>query len=132
MDWLRKLDLEGEIVFEQVSLAGMQAQNAVVPVTAREGRIQINEAKADMYAGSFFSTISLDVQSDEPLLTATGNLNGLKVEPLFQDAQSKDALLTGIANLSVDVLSRGSRWSQLLEGASGALSLRITDVFKRY
>ena len=129
VDWLRKLDLEGEIVFEQVSLAGMQAQNAVVPVTAREGRIQINEAKADMYAGSFFSTISLDVQSDEPLLTATGNLNGLKVEPLFQDAQSKDALLTGIANLSVDVLSRGSRWSQLLEGASGALSLRITDGF---
>jgi len=129
VDWLRKLDLEGEIVFEQVSLAGMQAQNAVVPVMAREGRIEIKEAKADMYAGSFFSTISLDVQSDEPLLTATGNLNGLKAEPLLQDALSKGALLTGIANLSVDVLSRGSQWSQLIEGANGALSLRITDGF---
>jgi len=127
VSWLRKLDLEGKVVFEQVSLGGIQAQNAVVPVEAREGRIEIKEAKADLYAGSFFSTISLDVQSDEPLLTVTGNLNGLKAEPLLQDALNKDALLTGIANLSIDVLSRGSRWSQLLERAHGALSLRVTD-----
>jgi len=127
VDWLRKLDLEGEITFERVTLGGMQAQNAVVPVVAREGRIEIKEAKAEMYSGTFFTTASLDVQSDEPLLTITGNLHGLNAEPLFQDALNKDALLTGVANLSVDVLSRGVSWAQLLERVNGALSLRVTD-----
>ena len=127
VDGLRKLDLEGEVTFEQVTLGGLQAQNAVVPVIAREGRIEIKEAKAELYAGTFFSTASLDVQSEEPLLTVTGNLNGLKAEPLLQDAFTTDALLTGIANLSIDVLSRGIKWSQLLDHANGALSLRVTD-----
>ena len=127
VDWLRKLDLEGEITFERVTLGGMQAQNAVVPVVAREGRVEIKEAKAEMYSGTFFTTASLDVQSDEPLLTITGNLHGLNAEPLFQDALNKDALLTGVANLSVDVLSRGVSWAQLLERVNGALSLRVTD-----
>ncbi len=124
---LRKLDLDGEVVFEQLTLFGMQAENAVVPVVAREGRIEIKQAKADMYGGTFFSTVSLDVQSDEPLLTVTGSLNGLNAEPLLQDALDKDALLTGIANLSIDGLSRGVEWSQLPEHANGALSLSVTD-----
>ena len=110
-----------------MTLGDIQIQNAIVPVVARQGKIEIQQAKADLYAGTFFSSASLDVQSDEPLLTLTGNLNGLKAEPLLQDALHKDAPLTGIAHLSIDVLSRGELWSQLLEHANGAVSLSVTD-----
>ena len=127
IEWLRTLDLEGEVTFEQMTLGDIQIQNAIVPVVARQGKIEIQQAKADLYAGTFFSSASLDVQSDEPLLTLTGNLNGLKAEPLLQDALHKDAPLTGIAHLSIDVLSRGELWSQLLEHANGAVSLSVTD-----
>lgn len=127
IDTLRQLDLDGELTFGQVTVGGIRAQNAVIPLLARDGRIELKEAKAELYGGSFFSTVSLDVQSDEPLLTVTGNLNGLNAEPLLQDVLNEAAMITGIANLSVDLLSRGVSRSQLLDGANGALSLRITD-----
>jgi len=127
IDALRQLDLDGEVTFGQVTVGGVRAQNVVIPLVAREGRIEFKEAKAELYAGSFFSTVSLDVQSDEPLLTVTGNLNGLNTEPLLRDVLKEEAMITGIANLSVDLLSRGVSWSQLRDGANGALSLRVTD-----
>ncbi len=124
---LRQLKLDGEIAIAEITLGGVSAQNSVIPLVAENGRIEITEATADLYSGSFFSTASLDVQSDEPLLTVTGNMNSLNAETLLQDALGSVAPLTGIANLSIDILARGLIWSRMLEHANGALSLSVTD-----
>lgn len=124
---LRRLDLEGEVTAGQLTLARVETQNVVLPILVRDGRIEVKEAKAELYSGSFFSTISLDVQSEEPLLTVAANLNGLQAEPFLQDFLHEDTPLTGIANINIDVLSRGNTSQQLLERANGAISSRFTD-----
>ncbi len=124
---LRKLNLVGDVTAGQVTLARVTAQNVVLPVLANNGKIEIKEAKAELYSGAFFSTVSLDVNSDEPLLTVAANLNGLNAEPFLQDYLAAESPLTGIANINVDLLSRGNTSQQLIEGANGALSTRFTD-----
>ncbi len=124
---LRQLSLEGEVTVDEITLAGINAQRAVIPLIADEGKLNIAEATAELYAGSFFSSVTLDVQAEQPVLSVTGNMNGLQVETLLQDVLNKESPLTGIANVSVDLISRGQDWSRLLEYANGALSLRVTD-----
>lgn len=127
IDALRRLSLEGEVTVDEITAAGINAQRAVIPIKADEGKLDITEATAELYAGSFFSTVTLDVQADEPVLSVTGNMNGLRVETLLPDVLNKESPLTGIANISVDLISRGHDWSRLHKNANGALSLRVTD-----
>lgn len=132
VDALRRLTIDGEIAVEEITVSGIKAQNAVIPFEANNGKLTITEATANLYAGSFFSTASLDVQAEEPLLTVTGNMNGLHAQELLQDflrdeSSTQESALAGIANLSVDLLLRGNHWSRLLEHANGAVTLRVTD-----
>ena len=132
VDTLRQLTAEGKLSFGEMTLAGMVAQNVEVPLLAENGRLEITRVKADLYSGSLFAAASLDVQSDEPLLTVTGNMNGLNADRWLHDVFDKEAPFSGVANLSMDLLSRvpasrGFGLSQFLEHASGALSLRVTD-----
>ena len=124
---LRQIEIDGEVMIEQLTLAGVKASNAYLSVLAKTGKIEITEAKAELYSGSFSATASLDVQADEPLFTARGNLHSLQAEPLLQDMTGSDAALSGIANVSIDLLSRGNNQQQLLERTNGAFSVRLTD-----
>lgn len=124
---IKQLDLRGEVTLGQLTLMNATLQNAVIPIKATDGRIEISEAMADLYAGSFFTTASLDVQSEEPLLTVASNLSGLQADAVLQDVLNQVPPLTGLANLNIDMLSRGLTWSELRERANGALSFRVTD-----
>ena len=124
---LREISLSGEVAVGQLTVAGVTAQSAVIPVRAKAGKLEIAEAKAELYQGSFHSSVSLDVQSEEPLLTVTSNLNGVSAEPFLKDFLHGEAPLTGTANINVDLLSRGGNGQQLLERANGAVSARLTD-----
>ncbi len=127
IETLRQLNLEGDVTAGQLTLAGVSTRNVVLPILAKDGRIEVKEAKAELYSGSFFSTVSLDVQSDEPLLTVAATLNSVEAETFLQDFLHEESPLTGIANINVDVLSRGNSTQQLLERANGAISSRFTD-----
>ena len=124
---LRELTLSGEVTIGELTIAGIAAQNAVLPILANDGKVELKDAKADLYTGSFYSTASLDVQADEPLFTLISNLNGVSVEPLLQDHLQQPAAVTGIANINIDLLSRGFNRQQLLERSNGAVSARLTD-----
>ncbi len=126
-DVLQHLKMNGTVSLQAVTAGGARAENVTVTLLAEDGEITLPEITADMYTGSFFSSVSLNVQNDEPLLTVTGNLNGLDAEPLLQDLLNGEAPLTGIANLSIDLLGRGTAWRQLIEFASGVISLRATE-----
>ena len=127
MQLLRELTLSGEVTIGEVTIAGIAAQNAVLPILANDGKVELKDVKADLYTGSFYSTASLDVQADEPLFTLISNLNGVSVEPLLQDHLQQPAAVTGIANINIDLLSRGFNRQQLLERSNGAVSARLTD-----
>jgi len=124
---LRELMLSGEITVGQLTVAGVSAQNVVIPILANGGKVEVTDARADLYTGSFNTTASFDVQGDEPLLTIASNLNGVNVEPLLQDYTSQTAAVTGNARINIDVLSRGLNRQQLLERANGAVSALITE-----
>ncbi len=127
VDLIRQLDIEGELTLEQLTASGITVENIVLPVIGRDGRLEVKEARAGLYSGTLFSTLSLDATAQEPLLTISTNVNGVQAEPLLADYLKSDAPLSGTGIISIDLLSRGETLDGLLSRASGAITTRFTD-----
>ncbi len=127
VELLRELDIAGDISLQKLKVAGVTVSDIMLPLLASEGRVELNEGKAQLYDGTFFSSIALDAASEEPLLTVSTNLNGIQAEPLLQDVLQDDAPLSGTGIISADVLARGTTVEDMLARASGAITTRFTD-----
>ena len=127
LDALRALDIEGQVDLLQLTFQGLNAHNVVLPLRAKGGRIELKEARADLYSGGVFSTMSLDVSSDQPLLTVASNLNGVKAASFLADYLQGDPPLAGTASINLDLLSRGNTVQEILERANGAIATRVID-----
>lgn len=127
VELLRQLDISGDIKMGKLKVAGVTVSDIALPLLAKDGRIELNEGKAQLYDGTLFSSIALDAVSEEPLLTISTNLNGIQAEPLLEDILQDSAPLSGTAIISADLLSRGVTLEDMLARASGAITTRFTD-----
>lgn len=127
VELLRGLEVNGEITLEQLTASGITVENIMLPVSSKDGRFEIKEARAALYSGNLFSTLSLDVTSQEPLLTVSTNLNGVQAEPFLADYLKDTSPLSGTGIISIDLLSRGETLDGLLARSSGAITTRFTD-----
>ncbi len=124
---LSQLVIDGELTLQQLTVAGITVEGIVLPVLSQDGKLEIKEARAALYEGDLFSTLSLDVTSTEPLLTVSTNLNRVQAEPLLADYLKDTSPLSGTGIVSIDLLSRGETLNGLLARSNGAITARFTD-----
>ncbi len=127
IDLLQNLNINGELSFDQLIYAGITLSDIVVPIRTEERKFEISEARAALYDGSVFSSLTLDVNSEEPLLTVTSNISAVQSAPLLADYLKTDPPISGTGILNLDMLTRGNSLDQWLEQAIGAVSVRFTD-----
>ena len=127
VELIRDLEIDGEVELERFTVSGITVDNIVLPIVSNNGRLEVKEARAALYGGNLFSTLSLDVTSQEPLLTVSTNLNGVQAEPFLADYLKNASPLSGTGIISIDLLSRGDTLNGLLERSSGAITTRFTD-----
>lgn len=121
------LEIDGEVTLEQLTVSGISVENIILPLVSKDGRLEIKEARAALYGGNLFSTLSMDVAGQEPLLTLSTNLNGVQAEPFLADYLKDTSPLSGTGIISIDLLSRGETVDGLLARSSGAITTRFTD-----
>ena len=127
VDVLRDLSINGELSVERLTYNGVTLRDIVIPLATEAQKVEITEAKASLYDGNLFSSFTMDLTAEEPLLTLTSNISAVQTAPLLADYLKADAPLSGSGILNLDVLTRGVSADQWLRQASGALSLRFTD-----
>ena len=127
VDVLRDLSINGELSVERLTYHGVTMRDIVIPVVTEAQKFEIAEARAALYDGSLFSSFTMDLAADEPLLTLTSNVSAVQTAPLLADYLKADAPLSGSGIVNLDVLTRGVSTDQWLQQASGAVSLRFTD-----
>ena len=128
IDALPSFDVQGQMNFDLLRIAGIELSNVKLPVVIGKDRIEVKEAIGTLYSGSVFASVGLDSSLDPPRGSATINLNGFELGPLLRDHHRDDnPLLSGTGNINIDLHGRGARLEEMIDGTSGALSLKFTN-----
>lgn len=127
VEQLRALDIDGAARIGQLRFKGLDVNNARVKVTAKEGLVQLGPLAVGVEQGSISNTAAtLDVRESTPRFRVTADLDQIPSGPLLE-AFAGDALVTGIADLSADLSSRGNTIQALRSGLNGELDIAFSN-----
>ncbi len=118
---LRELDLDGRLRIARLTLNGLHLNDAVLAVRAKRGVIALKPLAARLYGGSLSVNAAMNLSARQPVWTIDNQLKGVQIGPLLRDLNGKDPLITGTANLSGKLKTRGlddAAWRRNLDGSA--------------
>jgi len=84
--------MDGLIQIDHLTVKKARVQDVYLKVTAKNGIINLNPMKLNMYQGNLAGTAAVDVSKDTPQSTITLKVKNIQVNPLLQDVAEKDIL----------------------------------------
>ncbi len=124
---LRGLNVDGSLNVASLKLNGLKLRNAVLGLKAKNGVVQIKPFAAKLYHGSLKVTASMNVQGKQPRFSVDKRLAGVKIGPLLKDLTGDDPLITGAANLSAKLKTRGLDDKVMRRNLNGRAGFSFTD-----
>jgi AsmA protein len=95
VETLRNLSLDGQLSAERFKVKGLRFTSLKVPMTAQNGVLEVGQVDARLYDGSFKSTLRVDVQGAQPIVTLHLAVDAVQARPLFTDLNNKPSGLAG-------------------------------------
>ncbi|MCG5534897.1 AsmA family protein [Ectothiorhodospira mobilis] len=126
MDILRGLDLDGTFQVDDFRVSGLQMQGVSLKVKARDGRLDVESIRGNLYDGSLEGRLGLDVRQDTPAYSAGAALSSVRIGPLLDDLTG-DGKLTGTGDVNLSLSSRGDSVRALVSALDGNGDLRFRD-----
>ncbi|TVQ71371.1 MAG: AsmA family protein [Chromatiaceae bacterium] len=126
VDMLRELKVAGDLRVGNLTVAGLRMQNVNLKLRARDGQLDVESVQANLYEGQLDGRLGLDVREDTPRMQARQSLEGIRFGGLLEDLTG-DAMVTGGADVSFDVTSRGNSVKALINGLNGNGEMRVAD-----
>ncbi|SEQ51707.1 AsmA protein [Ectothiorhodospira magna] len=127
LELLRSLNLNGQINIDQLVVANLNLADVVLTLQAQEGQVTLRPFRAALYGGGVEGTLGLDARQDIPRFQTRSHLQGVRMGHLLEDLTGQPPLITGTANLNVDLTSRGDSVKTLIAGLNGNGNLRFAD-----
>jgi AsmA protein len=123
---LRKLILDGEIKIGQLVVSKAKIEDMIVHVIAKNGIINLNPLKLNMYQGNVSGIGKLNVQQDTPRTNVNLDVKNIQAGPLLKDVLEKD-ILEGITNAQVTLSMAGDGAAAIKKTLNGSGQIRFTD-----
>jgi len=95
VETLRALNLDGQLVAERFKVKGLRFTSLKVPMSAQNGVLEVGQVDARLYDGSLKSTLRVDVQGAQPIVTLHLAVDRVQARPLFTDLNGKPSGLAG-------------------------------------
>ncbi|PKN07855.1 MAG: hypothetical protein CVU73_10630 [Deltaproteobacteria bacterium HGW-Deltaproteobacteria-8] len=95
VDTLRGLSLDGQLTAERFKIKGLRFASLKVPMSAQNGVLEVGQVEARLYDGSLKSTLRLNVQGAQPIITLQLAVDKIQAKPLFTDLNNKPSGLAG-------------------------------------
>ncbi len=127
VDLMRQLDVDGKFKVGSFKVSNLTTQNIEIPITAKNGKINLNDIKASLYEGEMATNIAIDVTNAEPLYQFSTSLTSIQAEPLLQDMLQSSAPLSGAAIISANLSTTGDTVNQLTSNLNGQFISDFTD-----
>lgn len=124
LETLRSLALDIRLGLGELIVSGLTINDIKSVVTARGGVLKVDEFTGKLYDGSFSANVTLDARTDNPKWTIKKDIKGVQTLPLLTDLAEVD-MLSGGANMNVNVNTTGNRISALRNNAKGEINFNL-------
>ncbi|WP_397450968.1 AsmA family protein [Pseudomonas sp. NA-150] len=126
LERLRKIDVEADLSFGQLTLEKLPIQNASLKTQGFEGQINLETLRGDLYNGSFEAKGSLDVRPDVPLMSVQTVITKVPVERFIQ-SKNPTPPIKGLLTLHSDVTGKGNSEKALIDSLNGTTNFVLND-----
>jgi AsmA protein len=126
LERMRKLDVDADLTFGQLTVQKLLIQNAALKTSALDGIVKIDSLRGDLYNGNFEVKGNLDVRPEVPLASVQTRIAKVPVERFIQ-AQGEAPPLRGLLTLNSDLNGKGNSEKALIDSLSGTASFALND-----
>ncbi len=123
---LRRLVMDARFKASELKVKKARMQNLEVRVSARNGIIQLDPLKLDLYQGNLAGTGTVNVQKDQPTTAMELALKGIQAGPLIKDLMDKE-LIEGAMGAEIGLNFSGDAPDRIRRTLGGKGDLRFTD-----
>jgi len=123
---LRQLIMDGLIQIDKLTVKKARVQDVHLKVTAKNGIINLNPMKLNMYQGSLAGKASVDVRTDTPKSAIKLNVKNIQVNPLLQDVAGKD-ILEGATHAQLSLNMKGDNAARIKKTLNGGGKLTFKN-----
>ncbi len=126
MEMLRKLRLDGRLGIDSLKVQGLHLDNVQIKFSGKDGMIAVKPIAVDLYDGTLRGAVEINAQQAFPAYHVSQQLSGFRIGEFLQDFMQDD-MISGEADLTIDLSTRGERLSQLKSGLNGKIGVKVTD-----
>lgn len=124
LDTLRSLLLDIDFGLGQLIASNLTITDIKASTTAKNGVLQVDEFSGKLYDGSFAANVTLDARSNNPKWAIKSDVANIQTLPLLTDLAEVD-MLSGAANLDLNITTTGNRISALRNNADGQIRFNL-------
>jgi AsmA protein len=123
---LRRLIMDGLIKIDRLTVKKAKVQDVHFKITAKNGIINLNPMKLNMYQGNVAGKASVDVTKDTPVSAINLNVDNVQVNPLLRDVAEKD-ILEGATHARLALRMTGDHAALIKQTLNGDGELVFND-----
>jgi AsmA protein len=124
VELLRKLDLQGELTMDAVTVNDIPITDILMKTQAKAGVVRIDPLQLNTLEGSATASFMLNVKGELPDYAIGMKASDIQPGPVLDPMLvamfgQKDVSMDGAANVLADIKTKGTRVSQLKQAAQG-------------
>lgn len=124
LDTVRGLDLNIDLGLEKLVVKNLTISQIKTLITANKGLVKLSELSAQLYDGTIKANATLDARTDNPAWSFSNRIDNVQTLPLLTDL-AELTMLSGGANVTMDVTTHGNRVSALRNQAKGQIDFSL-------
>ncbi|MDI9244446.1 AsmA family protein [Marinobacter sp. CHS3-4] len=126
LETLRSLALDIKLGLGELIVSNLTIQDINSVITAKNGLLKVEDFSGKLYEGGFNAQVTLDARSDNPSWVIGSKVDSVETLPLLTDL-AEVQMLSGAANLNLDVKTTGNRISALRNNAKGDIGFKLAE-----
>ncbi|MGB6103509.1 MAG: AsmA family protein, partial [Pusillimonas sp.] len=123
LSFLDSADLTGTVAIDDLKVGDLQVGRLAAAIRAAQGKLSINNIKADLYGGSLNGAVTASSANE---VTADISLAKVALGPLLQ-ALARENRLEGQGAVKLKLATQGATGAALEAGLTGTTRVRIRD-----
>nr|CRH07787.1 putative AsmA family protein [Candidatus Magnetococcus massalia] len=126
MAQLRKLDIKGSVVLDELKAAKGTFEKVTVKVNAKDGVLKMDPFSVNLYKGSMVAKSEMDLRGSEPKFKIFKQLKGVQAGPMLKE-MADFKMITGKAEMKFTGDTRGLTPKSLKRHLNGNLNASFAD-----
>ena len=126
LDTLARLDVDGKLALQQVTLTGQTIKPFNMAVRARDGVVRLTQLDGGIFGGSFSASGSIDTRKTPVGSGLKAQLKGID-SAAAQQAYEVPQQVSGLLDLNLDVTAGGNSLRRWMNTLNGNASFKVTD-----